>query len=142
MHPLGAATGRGHTRHSDQVKSPDGLGFGDWDFLLDKFEALRRTVLYWGQFPWWNPWCRGGFPLAAEPQIGAVSIATPLVLGLGTTIGLGLWTILCLLIAVEGTYRLAWLWFREPWSSAAVALVCCLNGGVVIHTGAEATSFR
>ena len=101
------------------MKNPDGLGFADWDVVLDKFEALRRTILIWGQFPWWNPWCRGGFPLAAEPQIGAVSIATPLVLGLGTTIGLRLSTILCLLIAVEGAYRLASLWFREPFSAAA-----------------------
>jgi hypothetical protein len=113
---------------------PDGLGFADWDFVLDKFEALRRTILEWRQFPWWTPWCRGGFPLAAEPQIGAVSIATPLVLTLGTTRGLGLAAILCLLIAVEGAYRLAWLWFREPWSAAAAALIYGLNGGVIINT--------
>jgi hypothetical protein len=116
------------------MKNPDGLGFADWDFVLDKFEALRRTVLIWGQFPWWNPWSRGGFPLAAEPQIGAVSIATPLVLALGTTIGLRLAAILCVLIAVEGTYRLAWLWFRDPWSAAAVALIYGLNGGVIINS--------
>ncbi len=81
---------------------PDGLGFGDWDFVLDKFEAVRRTILVWGQFPWWNPWCRGGFPLAAEPQIGAVSIATPLVLALGTGIGLRVAAMLCVGIAIEG----------------------------------------
>jgi hypothetical protein len=112
----------------------DGLGFADWDFVLDKYEALRRTILIWGQFPWWNPWCRGGFPLAAEPQIGAVSIATPLVLSLGTSIGLRVSAILCLLIAVEGAYRLASLWLREPWASAGAALVYAVNGGVIIDT--------
>jgi len=116
------------------MNHPDGLGFADWDFVLDKFEALRRTILEWGQFPWWNPWCRGGFPLAAEPQIGAVSIATPLVLAFGTSIGLRLSAVLCLLIAVEGAYWLAWLWLREPWSAAAVALIYSLNGGVIIDT--------
>ena len=115
------------------MHNPDGLGFADWDFVLDKFEALRRTILVWGQFPWWNPWCRGGFPLAAEPQIGAVSIATPLVLLLGTTIGLRIAAVLCLLIAVEGAYRLAWLWFREPWSATAAALIYGLNGAVIIN---------
>ena len=89
------------------MRNPDGLGFADWDFVLDKFEAVRRTILVWHQFPWWNPWCRGGFPLAAEPQIGAVSIATPLVLALGTGIGLRVAAILCIGIAVEGAYRLA-----------------------------------
>ena len=116
--------------------NPDGLGFADWDFVLDKFEALRRTILVWGQFPWWNPWCRGGFPLAAEPQIGAVSIATPLVLLLGTTIGLRIAAVLCVLIAVEGAYRLAWLWFREPWSATAAALIYGLNGAVIDQRGA------
>lgn len=116
------------------MQHPDGLGFSDWDFVLDKFEALRRTVLSWGQFPWWNPWSRGGFPLAAEPQIGAVSLATPLVLALGPGIGLRLAAILCLLIAVEGAYHLALLWLREPWGAAATALVYGLNGGVLVDT--------
>ena len=116
------------------MKNPDGLGFADWEFVLDKFEALRRTVLVWGQFPWWNPWSRGGFPLAAEPQIGAVSLATPLVLALGTSIGLRVAAILCVLIAVEGADRMALLWFRDPWSAATVALIYGLNGGVIVHT--------
>ena len=116
------------------MRHPDGLGFADWDFVLDKFEALRRTILIWGQFPWWNPWSRGGFPLAAEPQIGAVSLATPLVLALGTSIGLRLAAIICLLLAVEGTYRLALLWLREPWGAAATALIYGLNGAVILAT--------
>lgn len=116
------------------LRHADGFGFSDWDFVLDKFEAMRKTVLVWGQFPWWNPWSRGGFPLAAEPQIGAISMATPLVLALGSTTGLGISAILCLLIAVEGAYRLAFLWFKEPWAAAASALVYALNGGVIIDT--------
>ncbi len=116
------------------MTNPDGFGIADWDFVLDKFEAARRTILIWGQFPWWNPWSRGGFPLAAEPQIGAISIATPLVLTLGTTIGLRLAAILWLLIAVEGTYRLAWFWFRDPWAASATALVYGLNGAVIVDS--------
>jgi hypothetical protein len=116
------------------LRNPDGLGFADWDFVLDKYEAVRRTIVLWGQFPWWNPWCRGGFPLAAEPQIGAVSMATPLILALGTSIGLRIATVLCIWLAVEGAYRLAWLWLREPWAAAVVALVYGLNGAVSVNT--------
>jgi hypothetical protein len=116
------------------LRNPDGLGFADWDFVLDKFEAVRRTILIWGQFPWWNPWCRGGFPLAAEPQIGAVSMATPLIVMMGTGIGLRIAAILCIGIAVEGAYHLAWLWLREPWGAAAAALVYGLNGAVPVNT--------
>jgi hypothetical protein len=112
------------------MRNPDGLGFADWDFVLDKYEAIRRTILVWHQFPWWNPWCRGGFPLAAEPQIGVVSVATPFILALGTSIGLQIATVLSVWIAVEGAYRLAWLWLREPWGAAAAAFVYGLNGAM------------
>jgi hypothetical protein len=115
------------------LRHPDGFGFADWDFVLDKFEAARATILRFGQFPWWNPWSRGGFPLAANPQIGAVSMATPLILAFGTVPGLAVATALCLLLAVEGAYRLGLLWLREPVGAAVVALLYGLNGGVIIN---------
>ena len=90
-------------------------------------------LLSGGQFPWWNPWCRGGFPLAAEPQIGAVSMATPLILALGTSRGMQIATVLCYGIAVEGAYRLAWHWLRDPWAAAMAALVYGLNGAVSVN---------
>lgn len=116
------------------LANPDHLGFADWDFVLDKYEAARRTIAIWRQFPWWNPWCRGGFPLAAEPQIGAVSIATPMILAFGTGVGLRIAAIVCIGIAVEGAYRLGWLWLREPWAAAVVGLVYGLNGAVLVNT--------
>jgi hypothetical protein len=63
-----------------------------------------------------------------------MSMATPLILIFGSTTGLGLSAVLCLWIAIEGAYRLAWLWFREPWSAATAALVYGLNGAVIINT--------
>jgi hypothetical protein len=116
------------------TRAPENLGFADWDFVLDKFEAVRRTILVWGQFPWWHPWCRGGFPLAAEPQIGAISMMTPLILALGTPVGLRVAAVLFMGIAVEGAYRLAWFWLREPWGAAVVAMVYGLNGAVSVDT--------
>jgi hypothetical protein len=112
---------------------PEGMGFADWDYYCENYEALRRTVLEWGQFPWWNPWTRGGFPLAANPLVSPISIAAPLVLLLGTTPGLALAVVACLFLAVEGGYRLARLWLGEPWAASVVALVYGLNGGVIIH---------
>ncbi len=117
------------------LEHPDGLGFADWDFVLDKYEAARRTIVEWRQFPWWNPWCRGGFPLAAEPQIGVASIAMLLALSLGTSIGLRLTAILYISLAVIGADRLARLWFSDRLACAAVALVYGLNGAVLVHTG-------
>jgi len=113
------------------LSGPENLGFGDWDFYLSKYEAVRRTVLEWGQFPWWDPWCRGGFPLAANPQCGVFGVATPLVLALGTSVGMRIAQLACLLIAIEGTRRLAWLWFREPLAAVAAGLIYGINGGVL-----------
>jgi hypothetical protein len=112
----------------------ENLGFADWDYYLEKYEVARQTILHWGQFPWWDPWTRGGFPLAACPQIGVISPAMAFVLPLGRVIGLGVATVLCLVIAVEGAYRLGWLWLREPWAAAAVALIYGLNGAVILDT--------
>ncbi|SIO21503.1 hypothetical protein SAMN05444166_3036 [Singulisphaera sp. GP187] len=116
------------------LSHPENLGFGDWDYFLEKFESIRRVILVAHQFPWWTPWCRGGFPLASDPQCGVFSIATPLVLLLGTSTGLHLATVIDLMIAVEGARRLAWTWFREPWAAAAAALIYGVNGGVLVYT--------
>jgi len=116
------------------LRHPDALGFGDWDHHLKMFEAVRQIIANWHQFPWWNPWVRGGFPLAAEPECGAVSLATPLVLLFGTGVGLRLTAVLSLMIAVEGARRLAWHWLREPWAAAAAGLIYGINGGILVYT--------
>lgn len=111
-----------------------GLGYGDWDFYLQTYEAVRKTVLEYRQFPWWNPWNRGGFPLAADPQCSLVPMMTPLALVLGTGAGLRLSAALCLMIAVEGARRLGRLWLGDPWASCAVGLVFGLHGGMIVYT--------
>src|SRR5271157_1929512 len=81
------------------MKNPDGLGFADWDFYLEHYEVLRRTVLDWGQFPWWNPWSRGGF---REPWAAA---ATALVYGLNGGV----------ILSTSTGYVLAMSYCSVPW---------------------------
>lgn len=116
------------------LREPEALPLGDWDLYLAHFEAARRSILLWNQFPWWGPYSSGGFPLAGNPQVGVVSPGMALVLLFGTSVGLRLATILWMMIAVEGTRRLAMLWLREPWGAALAALVYGLNGGVLIYS--------
>ena len=111
---------------------PGNLGFGDWDLFLGKIEGARRTVLVYGQFPWWDPWSRGGFPLAANPQCGVMGVAMPLVFAFGSSTGMALGTIACFLLAAEGSRRLARVWFDDPWASAAAGLIYAINGGVLV----------
>lgn len=112
-------------------RNSQGLGYSDWDLYLEKFEAIRQSILIWHQFPWWTPWCRGGFPLTGNPQFGVVSVAMPFVLGFGTLAGLRMAAACCALLAIEGAYRLARLWTDEPWSAAAAALIYATSGPAI-----------
>jgi hypothetical protein len=114
------------------LRHPENLGFGDWDLFLGKHEAARRTIVVWGQFPWWDPWTRGGFPLAANPQCSVMGVAMPLVLAAGTSVGMRLATITCFLLAAEGARRLARLWLGDPYAAACAGLVYGINGGVLV----------
>ena len=114
------------------LQGPENLGAGDWDLFLGKAEAARRTILEWGQFPWWDPWTRGGFPLAANPQCGVIGVAMPMVLAFGTSVGMRLATLACFLIAAEGGRRLAGLWLADGWAASAAGLIYAINGGVVV----------
>ena len=109
-------------------------GIYDWDLHLTWFEAIRQSVLRFHQFPWWNPWTCDGFPLAAEPQVGIVSLDTLLVLPFGTETGLKLSAVASLMLATEGARRLARLWLVDPWGVALAAAVYAWNGAIVIFT--------
>jgi hypothetical protein len=114
------------------LRHPGNFGFGDWDLFLGKYEAARRTIVIWGQFPWWDPWTRGGFPLAANPQCGVGGLAMPLVLAFGTSVGMRLATLACFLLAIEGARRLARLWIDDEPAATLAGLIYGLNGGVLV----------
>jgi hypothetical protein len=103
----------------------------DWDLHMQWYEAIRVSVLHWGQFPWWNPWCCGGFPLAADPQVGLVSIDTPLALAFGTPVGLRLAAVAYFMLATEGARRLARLWLNSPFAVSAAAAIYGWNGAII-----------
>ncbi len=109
---------------------PANGGMYDWDLYSSWFEAARIAILRYHEFPWWNPYLCGGFPLAADPQVGLLSIDLPLVLAFGTSQGLRLATVLSLMLAIEGARRLARLWLSDPWAVALAAAVYGWNGSI------------
>ncbi len=112
-------------------------GYGavtDWDLHLAWFEALRLAVVRYHQFPWWDPWCCGGFPLAFEPQVGLASLDTLFVLPFGTEDGLKLASIASMMLATEGARRLARIVVADPWAVALAAAIYAWNGAVLIFT--------
>lgn len=112
---------------------PQGLPIGDWDLGCQWHEAIRKTIVDYGQFPWWNPWVRGGFPLAGEPQVALVALPTPFVLIWGTSIGMRLAVVAHTLLAAEGARRLCLLWTRQAWPAALAGLIYAANGCMLLY---------
>ncbi len=81
----------------------DALDFRYFEFL---FEAFRAEVLVHGEFPSWNPYACGGYPLHANPQTPFLSPLAWPALAIGAVPGLKLFALAHLVIAVLGAVRL------------------------------------
>ena len=57
---------------------PDALGSSDWDQHLFYYGAVLKSVVEYGQLPFWNPWYCGGNVLWQNPQIALLSPVYPL----------------------------------------------------------------
>ncbi len=90
------------------------LAAGDSDYLMQTAEAMRRSILEFHQFPWWNPWVSGGVPLFANPQFGLLSITTPYVLLFGSIMGYKLVIFTYFLIGFWGFRSLFIRAFKTP----------------------------
>ena len=67
-----------------------------------------------GRVPLVGPLVPGRVPAGGQPAVRRGRVATPLVLAFGTSVGLRLATLACLLIAAEGARRLALMWVGRP----------------------------
>lgn len=74
------------------------IASGDADYQFQFYDAFRRSILEFHQFPWWNPWVSGGVPLFANAQFGPLSIQSLLVLPFGAVMGIKLSFLIYLLI--------------------------------------------
>ena len=52
---------------------PNGTGWQDWDFNLFLHAAVLKSLVEYGQLPFWNPWGCGGNVLLANPQVALLS---------------------------------------------------------------------
>ncbi len=60
--------------------APNALGRGDWDQHLFYYAAVVKSVVEYGQLPFWNPWYCGGNILWQNPQVALLSPVYPLTL--------------------------------------------------------------
>lgn len=102
----------------------------DWEYFLSYFEAFRKTVLEYREFPGLNPWNSLGSPLWANPQIGPLSHFGLLVLLFGTLPGLKLGMVLGTFLAFETARALGRRLFETPTAPVIVGLLYALNGAL------------
>ncbi|MBL9008176.1 MAG: hypothetical protein JNJ46_28210 [Myxococcales bacterium] len=79
----------------------------DFRYFLAWLEAGRRSVLWYGDFPLWNPWTCGGQVYLANPQATIAAPTFVLALLFGTALGAKLMLVTYLFLAQDGMYRLA-----------------------------------
>lgn len=82
------------------------LGLFDSDQHFYFVEAVRKTLLEYGQFPAWDPWHAGGMPLIGNPQSPISPFYLP-VLFFGTVAGLKVSLFILQIAGFIGTYFLA-----------------------------------
>jgi hypothetical protein len=59
---------------------PNGVGWRDWDQHLFYYASVLKSVVEYGQLPFWNPWYCGGNVLWQNPQVALLSPVYPLAL--------------------------------------------------------------
>lgn len=105
----------------------------DWDYFFTYYEAMRRTIVHFHQFPWWNPWVAGGVPWFGDPQVGLVSLQTPLVLLFGTVWGLKLAALVYFVVGFWGMYLLLRELKTEFWVRLLLSYVWVGSTFVTFH---------
>ncbi len=92
--------------------------------------ALARTVRA-GEWPWWNPWVRGGLPFFANPQVGLFYPPSALLYLLSLPLGFNWLVIAHYALLSTGAF---WWLRREGRSTAAAAFgaIALTWGGVAV----------
>lgn len=113
---------------------------GDFDYYSQLYEALRISILEYGQFPAWNPWMAGGIPLWQNPQFGLFSIQSVLAILFGTVIGIKLAYIAYALLGFWGMYLLSRRVFNsERLRAVLVSYIWVFSGFFAGHNIAHFT---
>ncbi len=103
----------------------------DWQLVMSSGEALRKIILEYGQFPFWNPWHHGGVPLFSHPGSNIFVPDTLMTLIFGGVIGVKIMPLFYLFFGVIGM----WKFLEESktasrfWGSALFGL----QGAIAMH---------
>lgn len=112
-------------------KSINNWSSNDWDQHFFYYEAARKSIAEYKQFPFWNPWHCGGNALLAHPESAFLYPLFILNLIFGTVIGLKIQIFLHLIIGMFGMWLLAKYFKLAKYSSYFPPIIFMLSSWFV-----------
>ncbi|MDH4156976.1 MAG: hypothetical protein OEW00_06855 [candidate division Zixibacteria bacterium] len=97
-------------------------GVRDWDLFSAVQAAPVGSVLFYGQFPFWNPYMAGGNILFHHPEIGVLTPFFLLHLIFGVVIGFKLQVLICYFLGFWGSVKLASRLGMSMWAAFLTAV--------------------
>jgi hypothetical protein len=115
--------------------SPNGLGLHDWDQHLFYYASVLKSVLEYGQLPFWNPWYCGGNVLWQNPQVPLLSPVFPLALVMSLPLAMKINIVLHYWIGLAGMHLLLArsLGVRSRIVVTSLAIVSVCSGALAMH---------
>ena len=114
--------------------SPNGLGTHDWDQHLFYYGSVIKSVVEYGQLPFWNPWYCDGNVLWQNPQIPLLSPVIPLSLVMSLPLAMKLNIALHERVGLAGMHlRLTAIRVRARAVASARACSSVLSGAMAMH---------
>lgn len=106
----------------------------DWQIVFYPWaEALRYSILRYGQFPWWNPWAAGGQPFVTDPVAVVLMPDTLAILAWGPVVGFKVLIIFYQLVGYEGSRRLCRHLFGQRPFVDAVSVIPIILPALALH---------
>lgn len=117
-------------------------GVRDWDLFTTLHAAAVRSVVQYGQFPFWNPYIGGGNILFAHPEVPVLNPLFGLLLIFGPLIGLKFQLLVIYFIGLTGWYKLSRKLGMSYHAALIPPLVYMLGSYLTLHFAAGHIPFH
>lgn len=123
--------------------SPDALGILDWDAHFFYYGSVIKSVIEYGQLPFWNPWACGGAVLWQNGQVPLLSPVYPLSLLMSLALAMKVNIVVHYWVGLAGMHLLLSqsIGVRERSVVAALACISILSGGLAMHLAVGHANF-
>jgi hypothetical protein len=109
---------------------------GDGNIYLQRFEAVRKTVVDYGQWPGNNPWNAGSQPVEGTPGRFISSLNGLLSIFFGSKTGLAISLIFFNAVGYFGSLKFAKIFWSDTYSKHIFAILVVTNSAVLFHLSA------